>query len=69
MIDDDTWAIRDVVVDTTKWWPGGQVRVHPQYVERIDPAQRKVYVRLTRAAARAQRAADVRDISGTGRWR
>ena len=48
VIDDRTWAIRDVVVDTKKWWPGGQVEVHPEYVERIDWDERKVHVRLTR---------------------
>jgi sporulation protein YlmC with PRC-barrel domain len=48
VVDDDSWTIRDVVVDTRKWWPGGRVRVHPQYVERIDPAERKVHLRLTR---------------------
>lgn len=49
IVDQDTWAIRDVVVDTRPWWPGGHVRVHPAYVERIDRAKRKVHVRLTRA--------------------
>lgn len=48
VIDDDSWAIRDVVVDTLKWWPGGLVRVHPEYVERIDRDGRKVHLRLTR---------------------
>lgn len=48
VVDDDTWAILDVVVDTTKWWPGGHVGVHPEYVERIDRAERKVHLRLTR---------------------
>jgi sporulation protein YlmC with PRC-barrel domain len=48
VVDDSTWAIRDVVVDTTKWWPGGHVCVHPEYVERVDWSERKVHLRLTR---------------------
>jgi sporulation protein YlmC with PRC-barrel domain len=48
VLDDSTWAIRDVVVDTMKWWPGGHVCVHPEYVERIDWSERKVHLRLTR---------------------
>jgi sporulation protein YlmC with PRC-barrel domain len=49
VIDDERWTIRDVVVDTLKWWPGGVVRVHPEYVERIDRERRKLHLRLTRA--------------------
>lgn len=48
VLDDRSWAIREVVVDTTKWWPGGRVALHPGDVERIDHAARKVHVRLTR---------------------
>jgi hypothetical protein len=48
VVDDSAWVIRDLVVDTRKWWPGGHVRVHPQYVERIDRDERKVHLRLTR---------------------
>jgi sporulation protein YlmC with PRC-barrel domain len=48
VIDEGTWAIRDVVVDTMKWWPGGHVRVHPEYVERIDWGERRMHLRLTR---------------------
>jgi hypothetical protein len=35
-------------VDTMKWWPGGHVRVHPEYVERIDWGERRMHLRLTR---------------------
>lgn len=60
VVDDDSWAIRDVVVDTRKWWPGGHVRVHPAYVERIDRERRKVHVRLTRAQVRRSGARSAR---------
>jgi sporulation protein YlmC with PRC-barrel domain len=32
VVDDRTWAIHDVVVDTMKWWPGGHVCVHPPLI-------------------------------------
>ena len=52
VVDDKSWSISDVVVDTTKWWPGGRVRVHPDDVERIDREGRKVHLRLTRDEVR-----------------
>jgi hypothetical protein len=54
-VDERTWAIRDVIVDTTKWWPGGEVRVAPQEVERIDWHEGKVHVRLSREELRSRR--------------
>ena len=52
VVDERTWAIRDMIVDTTKWWPGGEVRVPPQAVESIDYENRKVKVSLTREELR-----------------
>ena len=48
VLDEETWQIREVLVDTSPWWPGGLARVHPQYVERVDGRGRKVHLRLTR---------------------
>jgi sporulation protein YlmC with PRC-barrel domain len=53
VIDEGTWKISEVVVDTTKWWPGGEVGVSPQQVERIDWAARKLHVRLSRDELKA----------------
>jgi hypothetical protein len=47
VVDERDWAIRDVVVDTRTWWPGGHVRVHPAYVERIEWGEKKMVLRLT----------------------
>ncbi len=60
VVDEKTWAIRDVVVDTMKWWPGGHVRVHPAYVERIDWQERTVHLRLTRDEVKLSGAATPR---------
>ncbi len=49
IFDDDSWAIRYLVVDTRKWWPGGtKVLVGMNWVDRIDWATKKVHVRMTR---------------------
>jgi len=55
LIDEHTWKISGVVVDTTKWWPGGDVRLSPAQVERIDWAERKLHVRLSRDELKAAR--------------
>jgi uncharacterized protein YrrD len=49
VLDERSWAIRDVVVDTRVWWPGGHVHVSPDYVKRIDWGERRMHVLLTRA--------------------
>lgn len=60
VVDERTWAISDVVVDTTKWWPGGQVRVAPDDVERIDWDDRKMHLRLTREQLKTAASAGTR---------
>ncbi len=48
IIDDQTWEIRYLVVDTVNWWPGKKVVVAPQWIERVSWELSKVYVDLTR---------------------
>ncbi|MDQ6659973.1 MAG: PRC-barrel domain-containing protein [Chloroflexota bacterium] len=48
LIDDETWAIRYMVIDTVNWWPGKKVVVAPQWIERVSWEESKVYVDLTR---------------------
>ncbi|HZM06238.1 MAG TPA: PRC-barrel domain-containing protein [Candidatus Saccharimonadales bacterium] len=50
IIDDRTWAIRYLIVDTQNWWPGKEVLVSPQWVENISWNERKVFVNLSRDA-------------------
>ena len=35
IIDDETWEIRYMVVDTQNWWPGKKVLVAPQWIGRM----------------------------------
>jgi hypothetical protein len=54
-VDERTWAIRDVIVDTRRWWPGSEVRVAPQEVERIDWNEGRMHLRVTREELKARR--------------
>jgi sporulation protein YlmC with PRC-barrel domain len=48
IIDDETWAIRYLIVDTHNWWPGKKVLISPQWIERVSWGERKVFVNLSR---------------------
>jgi hypothetical protein len=48
IVDDETWAIRYLEVDTRNLWPGKKVLVSPQWVNRVSWADSKVYVDLKR---------------------
>ncbi len=50
LIDDGTWAIRYLIIDTQNWWPGKKVLVSPQWIERISWSESKVFVNLSREA-------------------
>jgi len=48
IIDDETWAIRYLVISTKNWWPGKKVLVSPQWIERVSWSESKVYINLSR---------------------
>jgi hypothetical protein len=48
IIDDGTWAIRYLIIDTRNWWPGKKVLVAPQWIERVSWSEAKVFVNLSR---------------------
>jgi PRC-barrel domain len=48
VIDDETWAIRYIIVDTHNWLPGKKVLIATQWVERVSWDERKVFVNLNR---------------------
>jgi len=49
LVDDHSWAIRYMIVDTTNWWAGKKVLVAPAWIARVDWAQSNVHVTVTRA--------------------
>jgi hypothetical protein len=56
VVDDTTWSIERLVVDTGKWF-GTQVLIAPQSVRHIDWTWRNVHVALAREAVRASQRA------------
>jgi hypothetical protein len=50
VIDDDTWAIRYLIVDTGNWWPGKKVLISTPWIERISWELSTVFINLTREA-------------------
>ena len=54
VFDDESWAIRYLVVDTRTWWPGGRkVLIGVNWADSIDWATKKVHVSLTREQVKA----------------
>jgi uncharacterized protein YrrD len=49
IVDDETWAIRYLIVDTRNWWPGKKVLISPKWIERVSWNELKVFVNLPRA--------------------
>jgi hypothetical protein len=48
IVDDETWAIRYMAIDTRNWWPGKHVLVAPQWIGAIDWDTSTVEVDLLR---------------------
>jgi len=50
VIDDETWEIRYLIVNTSNWWAGKKVLLSPLWIERVSWSERKVVIDLTREA-------------------
>jgi len=48
IIDDETWAIRYLIIDTRNWWPGQKVLVSPKWIERVSWSESKVFLTISR---------------------
>ena len=48
LVDEQTWAIRYLIVNTSNWWLGHQVLVAPQWVTAVHWSDETVMVDLTR---------------------
>jgi uncharacterized protein YrrD len=54
IFDDESWAIRYLVIDTRNWWPGGRkVLLAPRWIDHIEWSESKVYTTLTRDGVKA----------------
>jgi hypothetical protein len=49
LIDDETWAVRYLIVDTSNWWVGHKVLIAPDWITGVHWADETVSVNLSRA--------------------
>ena len=49
LFEEETWAIRHLIVETRNWLPGKQVLVAPQWIRAVSWSERTLSVALTRA--------------------
>ncbi len=52
LFDEETWAIRYLIVKTSNWWLGHQVLIAPQWIQDVSWADATVSVNLTRQAVK-----------------
>ena len=48
LVDEATWAIRYLIVDTSNWWIGQKVLVPPQWITEVSWSASQVSINLTR---------------------
>ena len=48
IIDDETWAISYLIIDTQNWLPGNQLLISRRWIERVDWSESKVFVNVPR---------------------
>ena len=53
LIDDETWKVAFLIVDTNAWWPGKKVLISPKWITQIDCGSATVVVNVTRDQVRA----------------
>lgn len=58
LVDDETWAIRYLVVNTSNWWLGHRVLIAPQWIGGVHRSDQTVTVDLGREAVKAAPAYD-----------
>jgi len=52
IVDDETWAIRYLMINTHNFWPGKKVLISPQWLESVSWGQSKVFINLSRETIR-----------------
>jgi sporulation protein YlmC with PRC-barrel domain len=62
LLDEATWVVRYLVVDTSNWIGGRSVLVSASVVTSIDSSSRRIRVRLTREQIKDSPSIDVADI-------
>jgi sporulation protein YlmC with PRC-barrel domain len=52
IVDDETWEVRYLAIDTSNWWIGKRVLVAPRWASRVSWEEQKVYVDMSRQAVK-----------------
>ena len=52
IIDDETWAIRYLIIGTLNWWPGKKVLISPRWIERVSWDESKAFLNMPRDTIR-----------------
>ena len=63
LLDESSWALRYLVVDTSNWIGGKQVLVSPQVVAAVDSERERIEISLTRAQIEHSKSIDTADIA------
>lgn len=58
LVDDSTWALRYMIVDTSNWWLGHKVLIAPEWIDEVSWTDQTVSIDLNRQAIRAAPAYD-----------
>jgi hypothetical protein len=58
LVDEETWALGYLVVDTRNWWPGKRVLISPEWIDEVGWNEAKVGVNLSREVIRRSPAFD-----------
>lgn len=53
IINDNTWAIRYLIVDIQNWWPGKKILISPMWIERVSWKDSKIFVDLSKEAIKS----------------
>jgi hypothetical protein len=67
LVDDETWAIRYLIVDTSNWWLGHKVLISPLWIETLHWVESLIKVNLSREAI--QKSAPYEDAFAVDRHR
>ena len=62
LLDESTWGLRYLVVDTSNWIGGKQVLVAPQVIAGLDPERERIDVTLTRTQIEQSKSLDTADV-------
>ena len=52
LVDDETWAIRYIIVNTSNWWMGHKVLIAPQWIDDVNWDDATVAVNVTQQAVK-----------------